>query len=66
MLRPLAPVIEAGTVHAQDIWHVHFTSVRPMFFLLMTFCRELLRVLVSNRFVDLRIMSSTSVELKCK
>lgn len=44
----------------------YFTSVRPMFFLLMTFCRELLRVLVSNKFVDLRIMSSTSVELKCK
>lgn len=29
----------------------------------MAYCRQWLRVLVSNRFVDLRIISSTSVEL---
>lgn len=30
----------------------------------MAYCRQWLRVRVNNRFVDLRIMSSTSVELK--
>lgn len=40
------------------------SSVSPIFCLLMTFCRELLRVLVSNRSIDLRITSSTSAELR--
>lgn len=44
--------------------HTHSTSASPTFFFLMAYCRQWLRVLVNNRFVDLRIMSSTSVELR--
>lgn len=43
--------------------NTHSTSASPTFFFLMAYCRQWLRVLVSSRFVDLRIISSTSVEL---
>jgi len=42
------------------------TSVSPTFFLLMTFCKQLLSVRVSSRFVDFLIISSTSVELESR
>lgn len=42
------------------------TSASPTFFFLMAYCRQWLRVRVSRRFVDLRIMSSISVELNMK
>lgn len=44
--------------------HTHCTSASPTFFFLMAYCRQWLRVLVNSRLVDLRIISSTSVELR--
>ena len=45
------------------VWVVLCTSVSPMWGFLMRFCRQPLSVLVSRRLVDLRSMSSISVEL---
>lgn len=42
------------------------TSVKPMWGFLMRFCKQLLKVLVSNKFVDFLSMSSISVELQKK
>jgi len=44
----------------------NLTSASPTFFFFMAYCRQWLRVRVSRRFVDLRIMSSISVELNMK
>lgn len=43
---------------------VNQTSVNPMCGFLMRFCRQLLSVRVNSRLVDLRSMSSISVELE--
>lgn len=40
------------------------TSVKPMWGFLIRFCKQLLRVLVSSKFVDFLSISSISVELK--
>lgn len=55
--------IAHATTHPHTHTDAHSTSASPTFFFLMAYCRQWLRVLVNNRFVDLRIISSTSVEL---
>jgi len=50
--------------HTHTHTHTQCTSASPTFFFLMAYCRQWLRVLVSSRLVDLRIISSTSVELR--
>lgn len=49
-----------------DYRNATLTSVSPIWGFLMRFCKQPLSVLVSSRFVDLRSMSSISVELMRK
>lgn len=57
--------VERFTAVARErVNSVNHTSVNPMCGFLMRFCRQLLSVRVNSRLVDLRSMSSISVELE--